>query len=242
MNVLTLDIETMANEGYFWHPGQKYIGAHMMTAPTIMLSFSAKWLGKAGKPTHVSIHDGDMLYRLHSMMESADAIITYNGEGFDFKHINREFVKHGLTPVRPVPSIDLYKFVKKNFSLPYNSLDYVAEYFLGIKKLETGGFSLWTEFCEANEKAIRVMERYNNRDVVITEKLYKFLKPHIRNHPYLVEKNVDLGDSDTLYECPCCGTKQHQLGGYQRRTRCFAIRQVRCDCGHWFDGKRKKLS
>ncbi len=87
------------------------------------------------------------------------------------------------------------------------------------------------------------MERYNKRDVVVTYKLYKALRPWIKKHPYAGNADVDFEDVDTTYECPCCGTKQKQAGGYARRTRCFAIRQVRCrKCGHWFDGKRKKLT
>jgi uncharacterized protein YprB with RNaseH-like and TPR domain len=231
----------MANKGWFWRTFKSTVSLDHVDEPVHMISYSYKWLHEA-KTHHVNIHDPLFIGKLWELLHAADAIVTYNGDGFDLKHIRREMLAAGYPPLRPCASIDLYKFVKKTYSLVSNRLDYVAEYFLGINKLDTGGFGLWKQFVAGNPAAIKKMQRYNNRDVVITEKLYKFFKPHITNHPYLTDRPVAIGDEFDTYECPTCGKLQGASGGHTRRTRCFAIRQVCCSkCGHWFDGKRKKL-
>jgi uncharacterized protein YprB with RNaseH-like and TPR domain len=242
MRILTLDIETSPIEAYAWNVWQQNIAAGQIKEPTYMLSYALKV--NNGKTVYRSFRDSDFLDVLYAHMTVADAIVTYNGDKFDLLHINREFIEAGYPPLRPVPSIDLLKVVKKNFKFPHNRLDYVCSVLLGEKKLETGGFDLWPEFIKGEPKALRTMERYNKRDTSLTWRLYKFLRPWIRNHPYVGKADTCIADADMVYECPVCGSIASQREQQQRRTRCFAIRQVRCeseDCGHWFDGKRKKI-
>lgn len=240
MRILTLDIETTPNEGYFWRAFKTNIASNHLNVPAEMLSYAAKWLGHK----HVVVRRQDegryFLETLWELINQADAVVTYNGDGFDLKHINREFARNGFPPARPVASIDLYKTVKTQFSLPYNSLDYACEYFLGKRKLDTGGFELWRGVMEGNEAAWKKMLRYNKRDTQLTEELYIFLRPWIRQHPF-VSETPELPDLASDYCCPACASKKVELHR-PRRTRCFAIRQVRCmTCGNWFDGKRKKI-
>ncbi len=240
MNIVTLDIETMAHKSWHWRLWKENIGPKQLIEPTYMLSYAYKLNNEA--TVYKSVLDNDFLDHLHRVLETADLLVTYNGDKFDMLHINREFLEAGLTPPRPVPSVDLYKVVRKYFKFPSNRLDYVASVILGERKLDTGGFDLWRAWDEGCPRARAKMERYNKRDVNVTRRLYRALRPWIRNHPYTSSLEVDFEDHDHVYECPCCAKKQKQLGGYSRRTRCYAIRQVRCDrCGAWFDGKRKKL-
>lgn len=240
-NILTLDVETMANKGWFWRLFKSTVNLDHVDEPVYMLSYSYKWLDER-KTHHVNCHDKRFHQKLWDLLDAADAVVTYNGDGFDLKHIRRELLKAGLPPVKPVVSIDLYKHVKSTYALISNRLDYVAEYFLGENKLDTGGFSLWKEFVAGSPAAAKKMERYNNRDVRITERLYRFFRPYINNHPYLVDAPVDFDGG--VYECRCCGTltDDGHPDNRVRRTRCYAVRVVRCrKCGHWFDGKKKKL-
>lgn len=170
-------------------------------------------------------------------------IVGYNHEKFDMRHINREFVERGYPPPRPVGYVDVMKTVKKQFNFPHNGLDYVCQRVLGKSKLDTGGFELWPAFMAGDKKAVSLMKKYNIQDVVLTDELYSYLRPWIKNHPY-TGGDVVIDDADQEYRCPACGTGGEKiLRTRPRYTRCFAIRQNNCgECGHWFDGKRTKVA
>jgi len=130
--------------------------------------------------------------------------------------------------------------VKHNFALPSNRLDYACQYFLGKGKLDTGGYELWQGVMDDDEKSWLKMQRYNIRDTRLTEELYLFLRPWIRNHPYGGD-TPEINDLASEYSCPACGSHKVELDR-ARRTRCFAVRVVHCkECGNYFDGKRKKI-
>jgi uncharacterized protein YprB with RNaseH-like and TPR domain len=102
-----------------------------------MLSFAAKWLGdRQAQTVYRTCYDDDMHVVLHRLLYAADMVVTYNGDKFDLRHINREFAERGFVPPRPIPSVDLLKVVKKQFAFPHNRLDYVAQRLLGDCKLE----------------------------------------------------------------------------------------------------------
>jgi DNA polymerase elongation subunit (family B) len=252
MRILTLDIETSPHEVYAFNVWQQNIAANQIIAPTAMLTWAAKWKGER-KIQFREWADEDFHETLHHMLNEADLIVGYNQDKFDIPHINREFVERGFHPTRPVPTVDLLtQVIRKRFKFPHNRLDYVAQRILGETKLETGG----PAFMRGDPKAIKLMERYNKKDVRLTEQLYVKLLPWIKNHPYVGGSDIIILDDDIRYECPACGgtntrkerPRRTRCFGTNtrkerpRRTRCFAIRLVYCnDCGSWSDGKRKKL-
>lgn len=239
--ILTLDIETSPHDVWAFNVWKTNIMPVHIKEPTKMLTWAAKFYGEK-KVIYRSFRDEDFLSVLHDLFDRTDILLTYNGDKFDIPHINREFLLGGLPPPRPVASVDLLRVVKQRFSFPHNRLDYVASVILGEKKLETGGFDLWPAFMEGDQKAIRVMKRYNIGDVRLQDRLYGALRPWIKNHPYSGPVDGDMGDSTADYECPACQGDWSLVLMRPRRTRCFAIRQVRCTgCGHWFDGKRRKI-
>ncbi len=240
MRIFTLDIETSPMDAWSFRVWQTNILPIHIKHPTRMLTWAGKFKGET-KVHYRTFRDKDFLEFLWVLLNDADVVVHFNGDKFDMLHINREFLEAGLAPTRPCPSVDMLKVVKKRFKFPHNSLAYVASVVLGEKKLETGGFELWPAFMEGVEKAQRIMERYNKKDVRLTERLYKKLLPWIPNHPYAGLIPAELGDEDINYTCPACQSKQVSKER-PRRTRCFAIRLLRCrKCGSWSDGKRKKL-
>lgn len=243
MKILTIDIETSPHNAYAFQVWQANIAAGQIIEPTYMLSWAAKFLGEPQSKTVYRAHfDDDCLSLLHEMLMEADMIVSYNGDKFDMRHINREFVEAGLPRTRPLPSVDMLKVVKKMFAFPHNRLDYVARVVLGERKLETGGFDLWPAFMNGEPKALATMKKYNIHDVVITEKLYKKLRGWIPNHPYAIDLDVVFNDDASDYQCETCGSKKVTLHK-PRRTRCYAIRTLQCDsCGAWRDGIRKKVT
>lgn len=242
MKILTLDIETSPHEGYSFQVWQTNIAPVQIITPTTMLTWSAKWLDSKRKPIVRTWTDEDFHELLADLLNEADLVVSYNGDKFDMRHVKRELVERGYFPLRPIASVDMLKVVKKHFNFPHNRLDYVAQRILGETKLETGGFELWPAFMRGEKDAVRLMKKYNAQDVVLTEKLYLKLRPWITNHPFMIDVSIDFGDQYHPYQCPVC--QSHHVGSKaQRRTRCYAIRQVQCgDCGHWYEGKRKKVA
>ena len=239
MRILTLDVETSPHDAWSFNVWQTNLRPEHLKEPTKILTWAAKLLGK--KDVYYREHtDADFLERLHALMSYADVIVTYNGDKFDLPHINREFVEAGLPPVRPFASIDMLKVVRKRFKWPHNRLDYVCSRLLGARKLQTGGFDLWPAFMNGDERARKIMRRYNIRDVRLTERLYKRLKQWVAAHPY-VGPVVDPDDAHVRYECPACSSEKttHER---PRRTRCYSIRNVLCaKCGTWSEGMRRKI-
>lgn len=239
--ILTLDIETNQHKGRFWSLFKPMIGPDRLDEPTRMLCWAAKWHGQKHVEARIDT-DPDCLPKLIEMINEADAVITYNGDKFDLPHINREALLAGFPPLRPVTSIDLYKVVKRTFKLPSNRLDYVCFVLFGEHKMSTGGIELWDDFENGDPKAIAKMLRYNKRDVTLTERVFDVLRPWIKNHPYLGPSRVYVEDAHQDYECEVCGNTD-MVKQRPRRTRCFAIRVLSCpSCGHWQDGKRKKIN
>jgi hypothetical protein len=202
--------------------------------PGGILCIGAKWLGERDVIFLSEWEHGQsgMAEKIKELLEEAEGVITYNGDKFDLQKIRGFLALCGLDDIPPITSIDLYKVVKQ-LGFVSNKLGFVAPY-LGIgDKVSHEGFSLWVKVMAGNEAAQRRMQRYCIGDVRLTEKLYKRIKPFIRNHPHF-GKNVQ--------ECGSCGSKVIERRGY-RRTKYYITQRLKCKrCGSWSLGQRKKIS
>jgi DNA polymerase elongation subunit (family B) len=229
--ILVLDIETGPGKAYFWNTYDDFIPLERVIEPGRMLCFAAKFVGET------TVHFGaewitsrkEMLTRLRNLLNEADAVITYNGDKFDFRKIRGEFVANGIKPAAPITSIDLYKTAR---GLGYTSgkLDYVSVFLqLGSKKKHEG-FGLWRKVLAGDLLAQSRMMRYNIQDIKLTERLYKKLRPYIENHPALHGVH-----------CSVCGAKKLQKRG-TRKTRRMIYDRVECQaCGHWDKGPLRRI-
>jgi len=234
LKILYLDIETTPHEGSFWNLFPKYIPIGMLKRPTEVLCWAARWEGD--RVTHFRRNtDTDCVRRIHELLDEADAVVHYNGKSFDIKHLNREFAKAGLTPPSPYAQIDLLSAVRQNFKLASNKLDYVCRYFgLGNKVAHTG-IELWFDCMDGDERAWKLMERYNKRDVLLLPKLYKLLLPWIKAHP-----NAALATACNKPTCSTCGSTSVQARGTYR-TKAGLYQRYQCQgCGTWLRGRKQK--
>lgn len=227
MKLLTIDIET--SPYLSWHWGlynQNFQPVQIVKKPEI-LCFAAKFLDD--KHTYyASIHDlgrTEMLKLAHELLSQADVVLHYNGERFDIRRLNTEFLRLGLFEPAPSQHIDLLKVVRKRFDLPYNRLDEVLKE-LGLGgKIKHEGWPLWFKFMEGDEKAYQTMKRYNIADVTKLEKAYKKIRGWIKAHP-----NASLFDGNG---CPNCGSAKLQRRGF-RTTVTGAYQRYFCsNCGAW---------
>lgn len=233
LKILYLDIETTPHEGTFWNLFPKYIPLNQLKKPTEMLCWAAKWEGERDVVYHRQ-GDKEFITRIWELLDEADAVVHYNGKNFDIKHLNREFAKHGLGPPSPFAHVDLLTTVRQNFKLPSNKLDYVCRYFGIGKKVEHAGIELWYDCMDGDERAWKLMEKYNRRDVVLLPKLYKFLKPWIKSHP-----NAGLvGAGSTKPTCSTCGSTSVQSRG-EYRTKTAVYQRYQCtNCGTWLRSRK----
>jgi hypothetical protein len=232
--ILVLDIEWRPTKAYVWGPFKQFITDAAVVEDGGLLCVGAKFVGEKGVYIFSEWEHGhvEMIRMAYELMEQADVIIGFNSDKFDIPKLLGEGVVHGIPPVAPTTSIDLYKAVKK-FGFFRNSLGFVAP-FLGIgKKMSHEGMALWIKVINGDEKAQRRMARYCSQDVRLTERLYLKVRPYIRNHPYLGKARAS--------QCPSCGgSHSHSRGSI--RTRFFEKQRLVCqDCGHWFFGKQTKL-
>jgi hypothetical protein len=170
-------------------------------------------------------------------MDEADAIISYNGERFDIKVVNKELLQAGYHPPMPTFSIDLIKTVKKKFKFTHNSLQSVCKE-LGIgKKIPHNGIDLWIDTMRGDEKARILMEKYNKHDVRLLKPLYQLLLPWIDRHP-----NLNLYVDTDIPICPNCGSSHLTKKGVER-TSVSIYQRYRCNsCGKPSRGRASLLA
>ena len=127
--ILGIDIESLPGEAYIWRLGKQYVGLPQLKRPARVCMIGAKWIGTR-EPVIVYDERGrgkdlGMMQRAHALICKADAVVTYNGDGFDLPWLRGAMAEYELAPLPPVISIDLYKTVRK-FRLMSNKLAYVA--------------------------------------------------------------------------------------------------------------------
>jgi hypothetical protein len=220
-----------------WGLWDQRIGLSQLIESTHLMCFAAKWVGKPRVMFHSTFHDGkqEMLDAAWKLLDEADALMSWNGKGFDTKHLMREFLEAGMPPPSPHKEIDLMLTAKRRFRFPSNKLQYVST-LLGLEgKQSHEGFGLWLKCLDGDAKAWGRMRRYNKQDVVLLEQLYEKLLPWIVGHP-----NVNLyGDGADLSACPKCGGTDLRKRGFAY-TPTSRFQQYRCEgCGTWSrTGKR----
>jgi hypothetical protein len=229
--ILLLDIETSPYTALVWGVRKQYLTSRNLLDTQKVLSWAAKWYGE--DDTYFdSLGRNDeesMLLNMHDMISEADIVITYNGNSFDLPTLNRDWLKHGITPPAPYASLDLYRTVRSRFRFSSNKLDDVCQE-LGLgKKTEHRGLMLWYDCMLGKRDAWQEMETYNTNDVIMLEALYDRVKPWITNHPNLSVLSGDLC-------CPTCGSKKFQNRG-ERKLASGLFHRYQCSvksCGKWF--------
>lgn len=222
------DLEMTPLSGYFWGLWPNSIPIQMIEETQRILCWGGRWYGKKTVEV-VDERPGqlEMLTTLRDRLNEADAVVSWNGQGFDTKQANRGFIMAGLTPPSPYKEIDLMRVAKKNFKFASNKLDHVSQE-LGIgAKADTGGFQLWKDVMAGDEKAWRKMHRYQKQDVNLLVDIFEVFKPWIK-FPHPVREGFGL--------CRNCGGSNLQRRGYSSTLQGKYPRFQCTDCGTWTQG------
>ncbi len=232
MHRLVVDIETAPNQVHTWGLYDQNVGLSQLIKPSYMLCWGARWVGEK-KVRFKDIRDPEMVAEIYELIDSADALIHFNGDRFDLPILHREFLLAGFDPPSPYKNIDLLKVAKKKFRFASNKLEHIAQQ-LGIElKLQTSGHQLWIKCMENDPAGWREMTKYNKQDIVVTEDLYNRFLPWIDQHPnHQLYTDID--------SCPRCGA----IGSLTRQgyayTSLGSFQRYRCgSCRSWSrSGKR----
>lgn len=228
MKILAWDIENRPGQAYIWTPFPDYIPIQQITQASDIMCFAARWVDKKQVMFKSEFHDGReaMLNSLWSLLDEADALVSWNGAAFDTKHANRAFLAAGMTPPSPVKEIDLLRVARQRFKFMSNKLDFVAQQ-LGLgSKTAHEGFALWKACMDGDEKAWARMRKYNKQDVNLLIPLYELLSPWVKSMPNANEHGIRCTRPACLSErIQLRGTDVTQAGVYQR-FQCL-------DCGGW---------
>jgi uncharacterized protein YprB with RNaseH-like and TPR domain len=184
-------------------------------------------------------NDKKLLKGIWDLLDEADMVITQNGKAFDQKKLNARFILQGLNPPSNYRHIDTKQIAKKHFGFTSNRLQYMTEKlctkYTKLADHEFPGHHLWMECLKGNNKAWKVMEKYNKHDVLALEELYHKLIPWDNSI------NFDVYHDKEINKCTCGNTKFHSKGYAYTNTGKFK-RFVCTKCGKNHQSKINQLT
>lgn len=233
--ILSIDIETSPIVAHAWGLRKQNIGINQIIEHPRTICFAAKFMDQKKVHFYSEHKHGPevMFHAAHSLMSEADVLMHYNGDAYDIKRLNTEFLLAGLNPPAPFRSIDLLKVMRANFSFPSNKLAYIAERLGTEGKMQNSGHDLWIRCLAGDPKAWAEMRRYNIQDVVLLEELYALVRPWIKAHPH---HGLYSGDADA---CPSCGGVELIRQGFAITTGGRYQRYQCKGCGTWSRGSQR---
>lgn len=216
--ILILDVERVdgVTQQHFWDRGdlqKRYIHHETVVREPRTTIACAKWYDE---PDVIRLAEWDaggrgaFLKAVYGLLREADIVVGHNLDNADVPWLKGDLFmprighKHrpNLKPLPPFKTVDTLKVLRREFKsgAPFKSLDAVCQ-ILGIPS-KTDHYER-----DAMERAVggsaedrERLTEYCAGDIVATQWLYDWLRPHIKNHPALF---VD-GQSK-LDTCRACG-------------------------------------
>lgn len=152
---------------------------------------------------------GRFLARVHALMSRADIIVGHNIMGADIPWLEGDLYfprighKHrpNLPPLPPFKTVDTLKVARQFKSgVPFKSLNALCQILEIPAKTDAYDRAAMERAVAGSAEDRARLTAYCAGDVVATQGLYDWLRPHIKNHPALF---VD--GKDKLTVCNRCG-------------------------------------
>lgn len=210
--VLILDCERIdgITQQHWWDRGDlknRYVHYESVIRQPRVTIVCAKWYDD---PEIVRLAEWDaggrkkFLRRVHRLLERADIVVGHNVDGADLPWLRNDLhIEAGLPPLPPQKTVDTLKVLRREFGVgaPFKSLDA----FCRISGLQgkVGAYdrdAMERATTGKSEEDRRSLTDYCAADVVATQGLYDFLRPHIKNHPALF-----VSGADKVSTCHRCG-------------------------------------
>jgi RNase H-like protein len=178
---LFFDLEVSANIVFSWRIGRD---VSLSTDDIIQerAIICACWKWEHERTTHsLEWKDGcdkDLLIEFAKVIDSADEVLTQNGDAFDIKWLRARCIYHGIPVTSKFNSIDTLKMARSGFKFNSNKLDYMGK-FLGLGQKIKTEYGLWKDITLKNcPVAMKKMVKYCKRDVILLEDVYSKLQPY----------------------------------------------------------------
>jgi RNase P subunit RPR2 len=226
--VLVLDIECSPDISPHYGPKTRFIGHKRVLEFSRVICWAAKWLGPGNPIMSASDRMGhrNQIETAYRLVDQADILVTFNGQSFDVKHLEREWLLAGLPPQSPVKHVDLYREIRRRFAFYSNSMAHIL-HMLGLDgKHQVDTMQLGLDCALRDDPdAWQQLERYNRQDVRQTEAMYWRVLPWLDRHPA-----VRLSQSGELL-CRNCGSPDlQQIGVDSKATLSYPMYRCR-KCG-----------
>lgn len=209
---LYYDIETTLAKSYHWGQWKQNLSVKQQIQESHMLSHAWAWndgevFSSVLTPKEVLSQDDErIVYECWSLLDNCDVVVAHNGKRFDIKKVNGYFLKYGLPKPSSYKIIDTLEIAKKNFNLPFKSLEYLAK-FLGVElKQDSGGIQTWIDCDRGCPEALETMRYYNEGDIVSLRDIHKRMKGWDNNGV-----NVALYNEEHDALCTHCGSDDVQV-------------------------------
>ena len=211
--ILILDVERLdgITQQHYWDRGDlknRYVHYETVIRQPRTTIFCAKWYDddnvirlaewdKGGRPA--------FLKRIHRIMSQADIIVGHNVDNADVPWLRGDLHIEGqLPPLPPFKTVDTLKVLRREFKsgAPFKGLDAFCQ-IVGLQA-KTDHYDRRAMERAVTEKSTEDRARlveYCAGDVVATQGLLDYLRPHIRNHPALF---VD--GENAMNVCNRCGS------------------------------------
>lgn len=227
------DTEWSPAISYTWSGFPKYLSNDFLIEDPRLLCWGFKFDGSRTEVVDERIGHEEMVRQLWDKLDATDLLVSYNGQSFDTRKVNSEFMKYGMGPPSPYKEIDLYRQIKKHAQFYSGKLDFIAERLLNKRKEETGGFKLWKDVLAGDEAAWGQMRKYQLQDVDLLVDLFDQVRPWIKMpHPI----------SEDPTSCHNCGGTSLQRRGVARTLYGYYPRYYCTGCGKWLRGQQRNAS
>lgn len=234
--ILILDVERLdgITQQHYWDRGDlknRYIHYETVIRHPRTTVVCYKWLDSDEVVRLAEWDKGGrraFLRKVHAVMAEADIICGHNVDNADVPWLRGDLhLEAGLPPLPPFKTIDTLKILRREFKsgAPFKSLDAFCR-MVGLEDAKTDHYDRRAMERAVTEKSVEDRERlveYCAGDVIATQGLLDFLRPHIRNHPTLF---VD--GEHAMNVCNRCGSAETLPTGKRYVANVLTYQLLRC--------------
>lgn len=219
--ILILDVERLdgITQQHWWDRDNlknRYIHYETVIRHPRTTIVCAKWYDRPDVIQLAEWDDGGrekFLRNVHRLLEQADIVVGHYIDGADIPWLRGDLhIEAGLPPLPPFKTVDTCKVLRQVFKsgAPFKSLDAFCQ-IVGIPA-KTDRYDRMAMERAVTDESVDDRARltaYCAGDVIATQGLYDWLRPHIKNHPALF-----IDGKDKLTVCNRCG---HETTTIERR-------------------------
>lgn len=241
--ILILDVERLPGitQQSWWDRGDlknRYVHHETVTREPRTTIVCAKWYDRPDVMRYAEWDKGGrgvFLKRVHALISEADIVVGHNLDRADVPWLKGDFYfprighthRPNLKPLPPFKTVDTLKVLRKEFGsgAPFKSLDAVLKILGHPGKTDTYDRDAMERAVAGNLEDRQRLTDYCEGDVIASQWLYDWQRPHIKNHPALFVDGQ--GRLDT---CRACGRETKPIAK-RYVADVFTYSMQRCSCG-----------